>query len=58
MKEESLLSSEVITNRTSNVMLELKVGQVVAILLVLFGCLVCLQIGAILFFGGGSLTFV
>lgn len=39
-------------------MFELEIGQVVAILLVLFRCLVCLEIGAILFFGGGGLAFV
>ncbi len=58
MKEQSLLGPELITNRTSDVMLELEVGQVVVILPVLFRCLVCLQIGAILVFGGGSLSFV
>ncbi len=58
MKEQSLLGAEVITNRMSDVMFELEVGQVVVILPVLFRCLVCLQIGAILVFGGGSLSFV
>ncbi len=39
-------------------MLELEVGQVVVVLPVLFRCLVRLQIGTILVFGGGGLIFV